>query len=189
MYYTFSIRGQSDTMFNAATLAPVWNTGGGFPPFFGGKSGYEIHKRWVLKGKNTMRTWDFRGWSGWWYIPMITPICLPMSHEYVGCLLTTVKMIDVWWLTQVVISGTGCWKSTRESVDRVKVLVVTIFRLEPSKLRVFVWLGEWFWLHQPIGQATPFQSLEAHKSSPSEAGTTLKRGWHMMSWCHWLNFI
>lgn len=42
-------------------------------------------------------------------IPMIPHICLPMSHAYVGCLMTTVEMIDVWWMTQVVISSG--WKS------------------------------------------------------------------------------
>lgn len=52
-------QGQSDTMFNAATLA-VWNTGGWFPPFFWRESG-------GFERKHTMRTWDFRGWSGWWY--------------------------------------------------------------------------------------------------------------------------
>lgn len=52
-------QGQSDTMFNAATLA-VWNTGGWFPPFFWRESG-------GFERKNTMRTWDFRDWSGWWY--------------------------------------------------------------------------------------------------------------------------
>jgi len=41
-------QGQSDTMFNAATLA-VWNTGGWFPPFFWRELG-------GFERKNTMRT-------------------------------------------------------------------------------------------------------------------------------------